>query len=588
MGLTLPGVTTPNLSSFSPYKGISIYGLTHSKSVSMAEFRQCVTDLYGVRLVQEMEQYYPSAISHLDQEEIHQRLISLAALVKKDDVRALFSAIKKGDTTSFTCQQFLGHIDRSKLQNITHFNALTSEHLDILMSLFRYLPNQNKDLQAIGSYLYPLAKFPQIPKGPLPFQDHLTKIRAFERVDHFKQDQRHGKYTTLKRTLAASEHLSKEIAYGLPLDIEREIKQLGLKGNINPQERKQMIQDLIQREIEGALFPTLDQHGRKVYYEVKSSTYENGLVAFFCAPLTKGQWYAGKKTNVPLLALFRGTWCMDSLKRDLREGLEAGRKSFFGLTIDMIEAFQKSIPDEAKRVAVSVMGHSLGGVDAMRFAALLAKIRAERIYNIKQGELQNNKTDKVRSIKVFTWNAPGLLKKTCHEYNEHRAYINAYNQGVQKKDALPLSIRHTHVKAAEDAFQNFGKALLGWIPPSKGMKNRAIKNPNTKIVKFYLKKFYKVIGTTWVTHRAPYLSVDARVNRMRVKKECINQWLGPRSILRWVKMIASAVFRRMLRIPKYGCQIVKKLFVREDIKNIHAFFTARAIRNPSQTVPGLV
>ncbi|KAF3361845.1 hypothetical protein PHSC3_001611 [Chlamydiales bacterium STE3] len=541
-----------------------------TQTVAFDDFKRKILNLYGLRLVNEMEESYleesfcRSTIAipgRITVGEVKQRLISLAALAKKEDLKNLFDAIDS-DSARLGCIKFLSDCEIACIKQAQDFDSLTDKQIDILMKAFRSLPNGEGKMQAVSALFYPLKHFPRLPGNSLLFQNHLTMLRAFERVDHFKQNQDIEGYST-RLKLAPTEHMSREIAYGIPLN-QDQVNKIQ-KMDLSPSVKKQKLRDLIRKEVVGILFPTLDEKGQTVYYEVKSATIENGLVAFFCAPFTKGQW--GHQDHFPVKALFRGTWCLASIKRNAKEGLEVGRKSFIGLCDDILESFHNSLPDGSTTVSVSAIGHSLGGVDSMRFAALIAKVLVGS-FGEKTDHL--HKIICVRKFSVCTWNSPGVLKSTCREYNQHVSHI--------QKSGRPIDFSHVHVKVGEDVFQNFGNAFLGWIPPSRAEGNKKIKNTNTTIVKFYFKRFYTVLGTTWFTHRLPCLSVDAKENFFRVKRYKINRKLGPRNILRWIKMIAKAIFRRILRIPKKIAIVCKGIWIKQPSRDLHEIFVACSLR----------
>lgn len=564
-----------NISLNDDFSISEILDFSDSETVKYESFQNEFYAYYGDRLADEVEsEYGPFKKEWITVKEIKQRLVSAAALVKKEDLEFLFDQIH-AHGKDLGCKTLLTFDEKSEIRSVTRFKRLKNHQLEILISAYRYLPNSKQDMQAIGSLLYPLKKYPKIPNHSKVFHKHLTMIRAFERAEHFLQKKSKSKKNfALRQKLAASEHLSREISYGIPLnnELENQINVLMKKKLLTPSEIQQAIADLIKKEVVGTIFPTLNDKGQKVFYEIKSSVFENGLVAFFCAPFTEGQWKKNGSTDTPypIKALFRGTWCYSSLKRDLTEGLEVGQNSFFGLSPSIVEALEECIPGEADNVSADIQGHSLGGVDASRLVVLLAKQRVERQREL--GEDHESKLDQIRTIKLTTWNSPGVLKSTCREYNENVAEI-------KKNPILPLSFQHTHVKVGEDVFQNFGKTLLGWQDPKVVKKShKSIRNHNTKVIKFHFKRFHTIIGTTWFAHRLPCLSVDAKDTRMRVKRGKINRKLGPRGLCRWIKLIAKAVFRRARRIPIVICKFIKRLIIKEAHKDYHKIYKALGIR----------
>lgn len=557
------------------FKILEILDFSDSETVEYETFHDEFIAYYGDRLADEVDnEYGPFSDDWITVKEIKQRLISAAALVKKDDLEDLFDEIH-AHGKDLGCKDLLSSEEKREIRSVKNFEKLKNHQLEILISAYRYLPNSKQDLQALGSLFYPLKKYPKIPDSSKVFHKHLTMIRAFERTEHFAQDKAaKKKHFALRQQLAASEHLCREIAYGVPLnnDLEKQIKILMKKKLLTPYEIQQAISDLIKKEVVGTIFPTLNDKGQKVFYEIKSSVFENGLVAFFCAPFTEGQWQKNRSTDTPypIKAIFRGTWCYSSLKRDFTEGLEIGQNSFFGLSPSIIEALEDCIPDDAENVSADIQGHSLGGVDASRLVVLLAKQRVERQREL--GEDHESKLDQIRSIKLTTWNSPGVLKSTCRDYNENV-------EEITKNPILPLTFQHTHVKVGEDVVQNFGKTLLGWQDPKVVKKShKSIRNSNTKVVKFNFTRFYTIIGTTWFAHRLPCLSVEAKETRMRVKRGKINRKLGPRGLCSWIKLIARAFFRRARRIPIVIYKCYKSFIVKEVKVDYHKMYKALAIR----------
>ena len=551
----------------------NIHDLDPYACITYDEFAREFMATYGKRLLEEVEKDYGIfKVPYISAEEVKQRLIGIAARVKKEDLVTLFDSIVDGDY-DLGCVRFLSRENIDHIEKFLNFEELGDNELEILTAAFRYFPNKTGEMQAVGSLFFSLKEFRKIPaKWPSAFRNHLTMVRAFERCDHFIQDA-NAKYLDLRRELAHTEHLAREIAYGIPLNetLSHNISHAQKNQNLTPIERLQRIDDLVKEQVVGTIFPTLNEKGEKVFYEIKSSFFYRGLVAFFCAPFTNGQWVSKNSADpspFPVKAIFRGTWCKSSLQRDF-EGLEAGCKSFFELSGELITQLENCIPKHAGEVYVDTMGHSLGGNDGERFAKLMAEIRATRL---TESGLHESATDKVTRVRVYTWNSPGLKLDTIQEYNEHVIKIK-YSQH-------PIQFHHTHVLVGEDIFQIFGEGLLGFQDPKLHPDPQNIINENTRIVKFVRGDIKALIGTTLKAHTRPCLSVDAKNPKMKVRTKNINRQLGPKSALDRIKMLAKAIFRRLKRLSKQ----IASLFIctKKNLTNpdhlIHQVFTQRALR----------
>lgn len=549
--------------------------LPDSLHVSYRSFTQELSQYYGERIVDELKANHGSFTgSFISIAEVKHYLIGIAARVKRGDLRQFFRSII-GEERPLLCSNFLSFQEIEWLQQFSKFEDLTDKEIDMLLAAFRYQRNKNGDLQGAGSLFFPLKKFRKLPKGSDEFRKNLTMVRAFERADHFIQDP-NAKNLKLRQGLAFTEHLAREIAYGIPLDkkLSDQIDRLKHKKILSLSGRKEAIQELIASEVVGVIFPTINENGQKVYYEIKSSVFENGLVAFFCAPLTPGQWVSqdsAKDSSYPVLAIFRGTWCKKSLRRDI-ESVEAGEKSFNALSAEIIEQFERAIPNDAGNVKVKVTGHSLGSSDAQRFAGLVAKIRSLRLKETTMPH--ESKVDKVTALDLTTWNSPGLRFATCIDYSRSLRAI--------KRSHFPITFTHTHVKVGEDGVQVFGRALLGWVDPKwhrRRYGKRKIANPETQLIKFERRDLKAVLGTTLYAHTRPCLSVDARNPKMKVMDVGINTRLGPRSFLNWVWLILKAIFRRICRIPELWKGTIKIIIgIKKRDKTIHQLFKQCAIR----------
>lgn len=562
----------------------NLFNYANKDKVSYSDFQEEIKSYYGERLAAELETEYGSyAAPFITIEEVKQRIVSIAALVKKEDLETLFDEITAGSKKR-KCLEVLTFDEETEIRNSLWFDDLQDQQIEILMSVFRYFPNERYEMQAVGSLFYPLKQFPRVPSKSKIFYKHLTMVRAFERADHFIQNSKRKNFAFWQK-LAASEHLSREIAYGIPLndDLKKHINLLKQKKLLTPSELQTAIEELIKKEVVGTIFSSIDAEGKKVFFEIKSSVFERGLVAFFCAPLTPGQWQTNGSSDAPypIKAIFRGTWCVESMKRDFTEGIEVGQNSFFGLSPSIIERLEESISEEAENVWIDACGHSLGGSDASRLAVTLAEIRSQRQREL--GQSYESKLDSIRGINLTTWNTPGLLKSTCQRYNDNL-------DEIKRNPILPLECNHTHVKVGEDVFQNFGRTLPGWQDPKLlKVPQKDIRNRRTRLVQFDFEKMGAVIGTTWFAHRLPCLSVEARKTKVRIYRGNINQRLGPKGFWGWIKLIATAIIRRTKRIPSAVCNICKRIFVKRKVEDFSEIYKALAIRKifnqPSASAP---
>jgi len=218
----------------------------------------------------------------------------------------------------------------------------------------------------------------------------------------------------------------------------------------------------------GILLNVYEEGDKKCLKQAETIVAERGI---YVAAL-KPAFSSGKKKK--LQVLFRGTFCTESLYRDLNPLERAltwfydgpGRASFEKACPSLIQEVLEKGGDEHWKAQpiLEVIGHSLGACDAQRFIAAMAQRLKKEDKAIFSG------------IKLFAFNSPNVEPDICRRFAEEVNDLPLKN-GVDLK----------YFKYDGDGIQEAGVMRLGYFgsDENRRKKNRP-KNLRITIAKFNL------------------------------------------------------------------------------------------------------
>jgi hypothetical protein len=215
---------------------------------------------------------------------------------------------------------------------------------------------------------------------------------------------------------------------------------------------------------DGLLFPIIDKDNKLTLKQVSKVVGEKGLYA----ALVKPAFIEKDQKEAPVQLIFRGTYCRDSLYRDINPGERVlnfffegpGRASFEKKQDEIVQkvfaALDKiSAQNPELKVLLEVMGHSLGASDAQRALEYMAF------------KLSDKEKHAIAGMNLFAFNSPNV------ESDIARRFIDSV-----EKLKFPFELRYFDVH--HDMVQEFGTKRIGYC----GAKKAKPDNLSTSIVKF--------------------------------------------------------------------------------------------------------
>lgn len=490
------------------------------------QVKALIIEQYGKRLFEEVDQCYEFE-GDLTPEQVRQLLVSCALKVKTEDLQLLHQELCEGNLT-LRCGDRLTEQEKSELTSVK-FNNLNDAQLHILINLYRSVPLNGK-LKPITKVLYK-NKVPKFSNNIL-FENHLTTLIYFEQIEKWQLSRKEENFDIWQKQ-ASGEFMARYISYAFP-------KETSAK-----------------QDIHGIIFPTLNEKGEVSFRTVQESVHKKGLVAHFCVPLSKGQWFNKNNpssSKFPIDVTFRGTYCQDSLKRDIFEGPEPGEQTYEQLNFKLQKCFSKCIKGHDK-VDVKVYGHSLGFDDAFRFMANVTDVLANKPIEEKIPELYSSKNhtvfhkdfQNIQTMEFYGWNGPKLRRRTINKYNNNRIALLKRNH--------PIRLRHFINIVDEDAIQSFGKCYPGY---ARDKDRKAGLDPKTDTFIFNYKFEDKIasIGSTMDSHMSCCLATDRPVVKEIMDEEALIRNLGPHS--QFFRFFGG-VSKRIKRMPKNINYLVRLL-----------------------------
>jgi Lipase (class 3) len=383
------------------------------QTFSTKSIRDVLNPVFGEKYVTKIMEFYHFSDVIMNGNELHSLTIGLMANLRKVELENLFKSRNSGllNLPQTLLMQLPGKFGELNDQQICHF------------------------LEAVRTInIKPVNISPH-------YASQLTKDIAFmEACKNVKNYSLEKNNTILERKkFGFAEYLSRFIIYGLFAKPHTKFPS-------------------------GVLFPIYDKNQKLVCRQARKISKDNGLYGVTVLPVISGSY--SKKTKIPIQVVYCGTIDRAGLLRDisLREkdsfGPEGpGRKSFHKASFQMISKVKKHLskvlPDDQHQYKIQVMGHSLGGTDAMRMVAALAR------------DALQSQSDRIARIDLMAFNAPAL------ENDVARKFIEDVRQ-------LRFPFRLRYLKTHNDALQQAGKVLLGYrkksqIPLPKNLECSLIK-----------------------------------------------------------------------------------------------------------------
>lgn len=165
---------------------------------------------------------------------------------------------------------------------------------------------------------------------------------------------------------------------------------------------------------DGILFPMYDRKDQLTLKEAHHLVAEKGL---FGALVKPALLHHCSDKKVPIQVVYRGTFCKDSVMRDINTGnffmnsflKGPGKESFEKRQEGILEkifVLTDSYSEQGRQVSIELMGHSLGGSDSQRTAEYLAfKLRSEPNHGIG-------------GVKLFAYNSPNVEVEIAERFIE--------------------------------------------------------------------------------------------------------------------------------------------------------------------------
>jgi hypothetical protein len=229
-----------------------------------------------------------------------------------------------------------------------------------------------------------------------------------------------------------------------------------------------------------------------------------GLVVYFLCPVNSA--------NSNMYVVFRGTKCLNSVKRDLEEWAP-GDESFKDSLPELMSSFTKVLEIFAKQhllISVTLCGHSLGASDAQNFCtSLLGKL-----CQVQDLDPDLEPIDKelpwfkqIAYINLVGLNSPGITLKTAEA-------ATAYATLLRAKNLIQISCYWLHVSG--DAVQQAGQTKIFADVPRELVNIHLIKpshneiTENTWVMTYNPLQAYSAARNTLKAHTSKhFLKVDA-------------------------------------------------------------------------------
>lgn len=306
--------------------------------------------------------------------DIKEALISVAANVKVSDLQALFRDIKR-ETPHLLCSLQLTCSEKERIRNISSFQELAFEEIQILEQAFRTLPVSGKRV-----YTYEALECDRTIKwGKSKYQ-----IRDEETLAHIQSIQ---SLLTNTYELSTSEYHAKRMSY---IDLDHQ-----------------------------SFVPVPHPEKRASYSYVINRLFnkEDGVVANLMVPLGPKDIESAEHISLN----FRGTQAHkhtsnsgSSMLRDM-DLWGVGKTTFDRRSKEILAMLTKYLENTSSDpVVLNLHGHSLGGTDVQRaLACIIHAIRANTHPSLK----------KIKTFHLFAHNAPGVEASLNHQFKKDIAEL---------------------------------------------------------------------------------------------------------------------------------------------------------------------
>lgn len=459
------------------------------------EIISLLAQTYGQRLASDVLERCDALRDQVQGSEVKQLLVSVAALVKKQDLQETFEEIRKGQGRD--CLRWLAPSQIKQISSKNSFEQLGNKELIWLRDLYCKVHHADGISEPIAEAYFPQAEVSR----ETAFGKHLKMIRACELGERYVQSDE-VEHFELRQKLAGEEHLARTLSYNLP-----------------------------NQEAMNMIVPILNEQGETILCEVRGIVEEKGLYFFVFLPLTQGQWQKQADTPCPVWYAFRGTNDLEAWKRNLTEGtFEAGRYSYAQHEPKILRCVLSCLP--LGPYTLTGTGHSLAGAEASRMVRTLFTYAARGQQGLA-GELEEGAIkalSNLREIKLVTWNTASLVWDTLQSYNQSRKLFPE------------VTVRPYHNYVDEDFVPQCGFYMLGHRYYDDDHDDQP------KLTKYKLRELATSVGTTWTAHTTPLLLDNARVVEiLPIPQDQVNYKLGPRGALPILYACCAGIFKNMWR-----------------------------------------
>ncbi len=418
--------------------------LNSSQTIAYEEARTTLIAHYGRRVVDEIEIGLPVnlTLEPISAAHFREMLVSIALRVKKEDLLALYQAIKGNDSEElFACMQNIHPEIVAQLKATKDFDALNYEQLDYLVSAFRsytFFGADGSKTNATTQNPHPFSIKPinkELIKGISKNQlSPITRLAlkflaASERAGtyiQFDEDSIEAKY-------APREYLAREVAPALEFS-----------GN------------------KGTIFKSVTTQNTLSFSYLADAFYEGGMQAYLVHPITSDP----KGTHISLL--FGGDKKNTATtERGLSaRSLQAGSMSLATLKNNLWKKFVKKIP-KSPHIEVDVVGYDVGAHNAMLFSEQFATFYYCEAMSNTWHDLENDETIQledlanlanIKLLQVWAIVPRSSSLIDCTKYNFRRFLLQ---QAPIENQPL---IAHHYLLTAND-IQPYLQ-LYGWVDPS--------------------------------------------------------------------------------------------------------------------------
>lgn len=343
-----------------PISNISqLKNLLTQEQIEKKIFIEYASDMFGKRVMQA----------------IQKELDSLPDFIEKKDLCHVFAmighALTTNDLTDLLKRVNTGEVPLKLSRKLsTDLSELSSEDMEKLVDFYRnplehLLPNEKKTL------------WEEIVKSGIPINNRILANEEYEyhirKLAGNLEQENYTKEDLKLLPFAISEQLARTVAYAQPDTI-----------------RENMVIPI----------PIFTEQQDIVYYQLNNYVNQNGLHCYLFTPL---------KGDFPAQLVFRGTDDSASLSRDILDPNGIG-KTVFDECKDQIAAMIEAYCETAKRPALDITGHSLGGLDAQR-ATILCLERFNQ-------ENSHSSISCLSNINCFAFCSPKLDQATIKSWEE--------------------------------------------------------------------------------------------------------------------------------------------------------------------------